>query len=789
MSLPDLFIKDLAKSGLDPSDMDIRKAGIPELSTLGLPSTVEGYIIPYYDHTGKLRPFYRTKLFNHSLKYKQAKDTANHVYFPRDFGAAARTSDVCIICEGEKKAALLVKHGIAACALGGVDSWKNRTIILPKGSDIGASYAEGKDLTIRLPAGDSDIADSHMSPLALGLMDLVYMAVNRKMHIIIAYDTDSIHGIKYEVQRAAALLAFELRFLGIPYGKIHQLTLPAIPAIEKTAVDDYIVSEGIEAFQELIVKTLTHPSKTFFPRHPNPSEFIKKALQKTNLPRDKAMKTSLAVLSDLDSRGQRLRSDDGGMLYYFDHDKKTLIKAMVSQQNKSAYHSSDFGQLLYNKYLMSAADGRILTWLEVQFYGEEPIHPVRPYRVISRPELDEDCIRYQLNDGQYVKVTKDGVQILDNGTDGYLFESGYTEPISSKDLKEEIEKQRRIPLKPWWTGVLDEARLKKDVKNQTMIAMLFYLNPWLYKWRGMQLPVEIILGESGSGKSSLYEHRLNILTGRPELRNTPEKLKDWHASISNSGGLHVTDNVQLLDKGLRQRLSDEICRLVTEPYPHIEMRKLYSDNENIRIPINTTFAITAIQQPFYQADVLQRSIVIELDKQDSVRDEDLSYSANWVDEQMTKFGGRTAWVVHHLLAVEKFFQVAHEDWNPNYRASHRLNNLEQSLVMMGKVFDIDMSWLPGFLALKNVDSVSGSDWCLQGLKEFAETFQHEKSKEWKSADIAAWAMTHADYMECHQLTNTRALGRYIQSHKQLVAQIAKLHAIGKRNNAEMYMIK
>lgn len=778
--------------------MDIRTAGTPELSILGLAAAVEAYVIPYFCMQGKLKPFYRARLFNYGMKYKQPKETSNHIYFPKKFSEVVRRNSPVIVCEGEKKAALLVKHGIAACALGGVDSWKNRTIILPKNSELGQSFGA---TSVRLPAGDGELLDATASPLAAGLRELVQLAIGNKLHVVVAFDSDIMSGVKFEVQRAAAQFAHEVRYLGVPYGQIHQLILPALPSLDKTAVDDFIISEGIDAFKEILTATLSHPTRSFFPCHPNPGEFVNKGLQRPKLSRKDSNKIALAVLSDLDANGQRLKSNEEGQLYYFDHTNKKLIKASLNLKNSSQYHSSDFGQMLYNKYTMSAADGKILNWLDIQFNSEQPINPVTPYRIIARPKANENVVRYQINDGQYVKITSDPkkpIQILDNGSEGYLFESGYVEPIDAKELKDEIEKQlaqikKDKCIKPYWLDVLDDARLRKERNNKAMIAMLFYANPWLYKWKGMQLPVEIILGEAGSGKSSLYEHRLNIQSGRPELRNAPGQLKDWHASITNTGGLHVTDNVQLLDKNLRQRLSDDICRLVTEPNPHIEMRKLYTDNDLTRIPVNTTFAITAIQQPFYQADLLQRSIIIELDKQDSVEQEDgLTYRASWAEDQMVRFGGRTAWLAHHMIVLHKFFVTAEEHWNDKYKAAHRLNNLEQTLVIMGRVFGIDMAWLPGFLSDKSSASVSGSDWTLQGLMAFAEAFQkkHEgEKKTFGSKEISLWCSNNLEYMDCMNLTNTRSLGRYLKSHQNLVASMAGIHSLGKKNNYESYEIR
>ena len=60
--------------------------------------------------------------------------------------------------------------------------------------------------------------------------------------------------------------------------------------------------------------------------------------------------------------------------------------------------------------------------------------------------------------------------------------------------------------------------------------------------------------------SSLYSLRLTVLTGRPELQNVPQDLRDWYAAISEAPGMWVGDNVRFTGKDMRQRLSDELAQ-------------------------------------------------------------------------------------------------------------------------------------------------------------------------------------------------------------------------------------
>jgi hypothetical protein len=458
-------------------------------------------------------------------------------------------------------------------------------------------------------------------------------------------------------------------------------------------------------------------------------------------------------------------------------------------------HESPFGGLLYRRFGIGAADQKALQWLSVQFNSEYPIGDVSPERIIARPRRtttgSANTVRYQINDGQYVSVNSRSLEINDNGADEVLFEGGHVVHIDARTLAREFTKRSREPVTPWWGEVFDDVRLKDHNMAQKLHTLLYYISPWLYRWNGTQLPVELILGESGSGKSTLSELRLSILTGDPKLRNAPLDIKDWHASIINSGALHVTDNVQLTDFGMRQRLSDELCRIVTEPTPFVEMRKYYTNADLVRYPIRSVFCITAINQPFQNADILQRSVCLELEK--SVDGgSSLSYNMDWVRQKLNSHGGREAWVAHHLWVLSRFFALVEESWDHNYRAKHRLINLEQTLVMMAKVFKWDTDWIPEYLVGVTNDNLTRSDWCFEGIGEYCDQLKQTNPK-WMgkpilATDIALWCQSHEEHSKCELLVNPRKLGRYMTTHRHMLATIIGLVEAGTANNRVRYRL-
>jgi hypothetical protein len=780
-----LMYDDLASSGLVPDDLQARILDPSERAAASINFHLNGYVIPYFNHLGRPLPFYRVKLFDHTPKYQQVKDTPNHVYFPKDFRKVFDLKPYVLITEGEKKAAAACKQGIPCIGLGGVDSWRNRIVTLPKETSL--TVGKGDTVQAKLPSTQQSSEDI-ASNLAIGMQEFFDLCLLHKKQIIICYDSDEAGGTKSSVQRAAATLGFELRFKGIAFDHIRQLILPQIAKSsytkQKVALDDFLKHEGLNKTLSLINKLIA--LRSAFPKHPNIREFVASRLQRSKLTRKEHMNVAMAILSDLDTNGARFRSDSG-LVYYFDAVTKKLFQATFSVGANVGFEVP-FSQFLYQHYGLSAVDQKALIWIGTQFSSEPPIDNVTPYKIFARPEDPKDVVFLQISDSRFVSVSADSIKVWNNGVGGILFEAGQVEPINEplllEYLRELDEDGHRMP--NWWGDTLSEVRLHDQERQRIATSLLYYMSPFLHRWRGMQLPVELIVGESGSGKSTLQELRLSILTGTAHLRNAPADLKDWHASVANTGGLHVTDNVQLIDHQLRQRLSDEICRLVTEPSPTIEQRKYYTNADLIRFPVRAVFAITAIRQPFQNADLLQRSMVLEFDK--STADGNITYNSEWKSQQLKRHGGREAWLAHHFLVLQRFFQQVRKDWQPRYTAKYRLIHFEQAMMTMAKVFGIKPDWVVDYLSNMTNRVVSENDWVLEGLISFATQPKQHIPNSFGASEISGWALGEDEFDKCDMLTNTRKLGRYLMTNKALVRSLTGITELRKVNNRMHYSI-
>jgi hypothetical protein len=784
---------DLMSSGLTVSDVSARTIENSERALTNTPYSMPGYVLPYFDITGRLKPFYRVKLADRDTKYRQPTDSLNHIYFPRGLASLLERSRYVIITEGEKKAALAVKLGFPTCALGGIYSWRNRTLTL---SGDAALTKANNSLQVKLPAADAHPHEEFDSPVAVGFTELLDTIIAKSLQVLILFDSGP-DGVEPEVQRAAANLGYELRFRGVPFERIRQCILPneASPPMTKVGLDDFLLQQGDLAFRELTGQVLE--ARTAFPQHPNVREYVNRKLQRTKISRKELQGLAMAILCDLDTRGIRLR-DPSGLTYYFDRPSKRLLLSAWANGRDPQY-DAPFTQYLYREYGISLADSRLLVWLGTQFSGENPIEEVSPQRVIARVSQDDDCIYYQISDSEFAEVngngTTGGIKIHDNGTANILFDSDQCEPLNKRTLLAEFARQNaeeNLTLPCYWANALSQVRLRDRDKSRITTALLYYLSPWLHRWRGLQLPVELVVGESGSGKSTLCELRLGILTGRPYLRNSPSELRDWYASIAATGGLLITDNVQLRDAALRQKMSDELCRITTESEPYIEQRRLYTNVGLLRIPARCTFAFTSIAQPFVNADLLQRAWILELDKSiDQGDDGVIRYDSDWRQAQLAKYGGREAWVAHHLVVVHRFLRLARTQWSSTYSAKHRLINFEQALHLMAQVFGIPYTWMPDFLVSKTDDAISEADWVLEGLQAFA--VEHAtpalRGKRFRINLISEWCAEQEEYAKCDMLVNPRRLGKYLSAHKSSVLHMTGIGEAGKESNRLAYSIR
>jgi hypothetical protein len=767
--------EDLDRSGLSDSTieaMQIRSLTATELDKFASKSKhdQEGYLIPYFDLKGDRYPdFYRIRFLpplvikGDEIRYMQPNGSITRVYLPplidpevfQDPGFPLR------ITEGEKKAAKACQEGIDTIALGGVNSWRSRKLKV----DISSCKEHGEKLTVDLRGVDMDEVEEMVAPELL--------QINWEGRLVeICFDSDA--DSKSEVQRAAFELAMWLEEQG---ATVRQVMIPHGEEGERRGLDDFLIAEGAEAFYTLERRV---------PEHPRLRSWLRRLLDSRRLKRSDCVKAARAVLNALDSRGRRFVDPANGSYYYWDSQTHILHQFRWESAEIRQIRLSSFGSFIQDQFGVGATDTQLMGRIADLFASGGGLKTTTPRRVTY---AGRRAFYFQLSDSALAKVTSQGISFVDNGTDGVLFLSGQVEPLHispdllTRDSEEEprwLKTLESVNLQPFPGMTIEQTRL--------VVAALFYLSPWLRRWRGLMLPVELVVAEPNSGKTFLYNLRKAILTGKPSLDNPPPTQKDWYAQLTNAPGMWVCDNLGEPSRELKDHMSDELARLVTDPDPKVEMRKLYTTLESGTWPIDCTFAITSIRCPFWKPDIIQRSLGLNFKAIPKGQRDPM-----WYERQISGTG-RALWVMDHLRMVRKFMELAEHKWNNNYLSSHRLVHFEQSLLLMGEAMgkgdEMKECIAPLFSAVQM--TIVDSDPIMEALKQFVvEVSSSEKPpKEVSASDIVNWVVRDMDdrYSHLQVLKNPVRLGRYIGTHEYDISEVVGLVPF-KRHNQTYYRVQ
>jgi hypothetical protein len=314
--------------------------------------------------------------------------------------------------------------------------------------------------------------------------------------------------------------------------------------------------------------------------------------------------------------------------------------------------------------------------------------------------------------------------------------------------------------------------------SRQLLACLFYLSPWLNRWRRLMPPLEVAVAEPNSGKTFLYNLRKGVLTGRPDLEGLPDDFRGWVSSISSSPAMWVCDNLGGVRTDFWHRLNDELARLITDPTPTIELRQLYTTASVYHVPVQTAFAVTTIRNPFTAPDILQRALIYHL-RAIPVQQRD----GNWYWNQLQR---RTKWVAEHLIAIQSFLRLVRDKWNDKYLSGFRLVNFEQGILLMGEALGLDMSDVIRNLPAMVSASVAEYDPVVEALVTFVEEWNQPEAT---ISEVVEWVQEDVDrrFSNIKTLDNSILLGRYINSHTYDIEQATGMTVEKKHNKTTLLL--
>ncbi len=211
----------------------------------------------------------------------------------------------------------------------------------------------------------------------------------------------------------------------------------------------------------------------------------------------------------------------------------------------------------------------------------------------SRP----DAVYLSNGDGHAIKITADGVQLVDNGTDGVLFPAGHT-------------------LAPWKLteprDAFEVCRLFREAHCSDTHGMDL-LRLWLYSLPSnpRSKPPLCLPGNVGSGKTRTAKGFAELF-GIPFVAHKVEEYKEddfWPAC--NVGGLLVLDNADTRCRWL----ADALANAATDGCS--QQRKKYTNSEIVTLRPRAWLAVTTAN-PTFAADsgLADRLIVARMERRD-----------------------------------------------------------------------------------------------------------------------------------------------------------------------------
>jgi hypothetical protein len=833
-------------------DADLKASGITHDITVAagirptqMDNGVQGYEIPYYDTKGKRNGFYRVKVLgggggtDHLPKYLQRQNSGTHAYLaPGSIVPTSTWQDAAaplIIAEGEKKAlavnALRIRDargtgeqngqqnpaeatsrsererdsGLfgsaipAALALGGVNNWKQRTYRFPKSLIKASSNSEvvvkfkGEDSE---PKVDEQIADE--------LLHIEWYG--RKVYLI--FDQDPKPETRANVQASAFELALWLDEKG---ANVVQVLLPSDDSHQdKVGLDDWLLTQEdpATALQELLDQEHTWT----FPVIPHIGPWVVRQLQSRKR-NDKAI--ARAIIAGLDSKGQRFIDTKAQEIYYLDRSNgHTQLHSMNLGDRSSTARMTGLGRMLIGEYKLPTVERNVFEHL-VDIYTTRGAQNTTP-RSVTWCSDDGSAMYYHLDRDQVAKVTAEDIVLQPNGKE-VLFR-GQVDDLDTKALTVALG----AGFKGRWVSALSTLNLSPLTgmaieDTRLILSALFHLSPWLRRWRGLMLPMELCVGEPGSGKSFLYNLRRAILTGNTSLDRLGFDMRDWTTSVVNAPGLWVGDNMNEIPKTMRQEVESELARLITDPHPTIAQRILFTNTQQAVFPVDCVFATTAISTPFHKPDVIQRCLTFHLN---AIPKGNLD--GMWYQRQIQN-GGRERWVAEHLLAVHQFLKFVKADWSDTYASTHRLAHFEQSMALMLRVIGdtvvgpkraseliktVGVEVAQGetkvkaktkkqaevvkakatelVKALSSVarEDIVEADAAIEGLKEFGLYWWETKGRSVaRVQDVVDWVHNdvNARYMGQYHFKNVFVLGRYLKQFTQVIEDSANLRLTRRHN--------
>jgi hypothetical protein len=282
--------------------------------------------------------------------------------------------------------------------------------------------------------------------------------------------------------------------------------------------------------------------------------------------------------------------------------------------------SDDFKCFLRDRYDIPEKDMvEVLAGIDTKIWGVGV--EIEPYN-FARYDSVTEVLYISNHDNSVFRLDGDVIQLVDNGTDGVIFE--YKPEYATVDVKPPFESVHYFDGGFNWNRFKSESLLFKHLIDLTSFAveekhnlqpeeqrylLTLYFYSLFFESILEEKPIICWTGVKASGKGLSSTAIGKILFGQAFMPgHLPDDLRDFQVALIENYYL-LLDNVDSL---VRSAVTDALCRAATGE--RISKRKLYTDSDELKIQPRVFLSITSRDPRFKRDDLVDRLMIFNTAK-------------------------------------------------------------------------------------------------------------------------------------------------------------------------------
>jgi hypothetical protein len=211
------------------------------------------------------------------------------------------------------------------------------------------------------------------------------------------------------------------------------------------------------------------------------------------------------------------------------------------------------------------------------------------------------CVFLHTGRKEVLRITANDVQNLTNGYQEIIFPWNATvDPL--------VPIYEDSPI-PWWEELFSDCfgNILSLSRSEAMSLLRAWLLTILFRNAVMTRPILALLGQPGSGKSTLCHRIYTLLYGPRRALGKVNRAEDFDMALANDP-LTIFDNVDTPEKWLPDRLA------LAAGNSEITKRKLFTNTETISLQMQGFVGITAHNPQFGREDVADRFLLLQFER-------------------------------------------------------------------------------------------------------------------------------------------------------------------------------